>query len=113
MGGIPNEASCSICLHVRTAPAKQQLRVLTEAKLAWCDIHRRQLFESGNEPSITFTVCAKFTSGYELAHGERWPLPPECGGNDTFLWLNRPTKERPFREHRPFIAFADLPKMGG
>lgn len=110
MGGVPNEPDCSICEYVRTKPSQSELKVLTDAKAAWCAFHGRKLFEPGREPEITFTVCSKFRSVYWSASENRtWPPAPLA--DEDHLWLNRPSNDPPYWIHKPFVRFDELPKV--
>jgi hypothetical protein len=110
MGGIPNEASCSLCHFLRTSPPKGTNRSLWDVKSAWCGFHGRKLFEHGRDPEISFTVCSKFKSVYWLQEENKmWPSAPLA--DEDHLWLNRPSNDPPFWIHKPFVRFDELPKV--
>ena len=117
MGGIPNDGSCSICEFVRTKPPMGTLKVLSEATSAWCALHRRKLLlhpyafpDPNPEPTISSTVCSKFSSVYVLDNGQkRWPLAPTA--DEEHLWENRPSKEPPYWTHEPHVRFDALSKV--
>lgn len=117
MGGIPNESTCSICHFVRTTPPKGKMKILSEATSAWCALHERKLLlhpyafpDPNPEPTISSTVCSKFSSVYLLADGRsRWPLAQ--AGDDEHLWENRPMNVPPYWSNRPFVRFAELPRV--
>jgi hypothetical protein len=125
MGGIPNESTCSICEFVRTKPpnrkhakpGEKSLSHMGEVTSAWCSLHGRGLLvhpyafpDPNPEPTISSTVCSKFTSGYLLADGQsRWPHAQ--AGDEEHLWENRPTKSPPYWANRPFVRLDELPRV--
>ena len=93
MSGVPDDPTCSICTRLRTAPPKDAIRVLTEVRSAWCNLHRRQLPAPDQDPSISFLACSQFESVYRTdvptaskPVGTPYPPPPPTHGDDEWLW---------------------------
>lgn len=42
MSAVPDDPTCSICTRLGIVPSKDALRILTEARAAWCKLHLRK-----------------------------------------------------------------------
>ena len=121
MGGIPNDPTCSICESLRTIPPSGTNKSILDIKVAWCVMHERKLFllqkyvfpDPNPEPSISSTVCSRFKSVYKLPDEKNRTWPPSSGirNGHEYLWLTRPSNEKPYRIFKPLIRLDELPKV--
>lgn len=119
MGGIPNEPYCGICESLGTIPPKSDCKTTLDYKLVWCKLHQRRLLlgkykfpDPNPEPSISSTVCSKFTSVYTPGIGckqDDRKSPMVEGDGPNYLWRIESTRAHPFWVFEPLIKFDELP----
>jgi hypothetical protein len=115
MAGIPNDQTCSICESLRTSPAKDKLQNLSQVNIAWCVFHKRRLLEPALSPSISSTVCSKFTSIYRPGVTytiDEW-RPPACQGNSQdYLWrIESNNLKSPYWTFEPYCLIEKLERV--